>query len=32
MRIGIHVGHWEGQPHDLVALALEAERAGLDSV
>jgi F420-dependent oxidoreductase-like protein len=32
MRIGIHVGHWEGQPHDLVALAVEAERAGLDSV
>jgi F420-dependent oxidoreductase-like protein len=32
MRIGIHVGHWEGQPHDLVGLALEAERAGLDSV
>jgi len=32
MRIGIHVGHWEGQPHDLVALAVEAERAGMDSV
>ena len=32
MRIGIHVGHWEGQPHDLIALALEAERAGMDSV
>jgi F420-dependent oxidoreductase-like protein len=32
MRIGIHVGHWEGRPHDVVALAREAERAGLDSV
>ncbi|HET7236225.1 MAG TPA: LLM class F420-dependent oxidoreductase [Actinomycetota bacterium] len=32
MRIGIHVGHWEGDPHDVAALAVEAERAGLDSV
>lgn len=32
MRIGVHVGHWEGQPHDVVALAVEAERAGFDSV
>jgi len=32
MRIGIHVGHWEGRPHDLAELAVEAERAGLDSV
>ncbi len=32
MRIGIHLRHWEGTPHDLVPLALEAERLGLDSV
>ena len=32
MRIGIHVGHWERRPHDVVELAVEAERAGLDSV
>jgi len=32
MRIGIHVGHWEGEPHDVAALAVEAERAGFDSV
>jgi F420-dependent oxidoreductase-like protein len=32
MRIGIHVGHWEGHPHDLAGLAIEAERAGFDSV
>ena len=32
MRIGIHVGHWEGTPHDVAALAVEAERAGIDSV
>ncbi len=32
MRIGIHVGHWERRPHDVAALALEAERAGFDSV
>jgi F420-dependent oxidoreductase-like protein len=32
MRIGVHVGHWEGEPHDVVALAREAERSGLDSV
>jgi F420-dependent oxidoreductase-like protein len=32
MRIGIHVGHWEGTPHDVAALAAEAERAGFDSV
>ena len=32
MRIGIHVRHWEGTPHDVVPLAREAERLGLDSV
>lgn len=32
MRIGIHVGHWEGRPHDVARLAIEAERVGLDSV
>jgi F420-dependent oxidoreductase-like protein len=32
MRIGVHVGHWEGAPHDVVALAREAEAGGLDSV
>ena len=32
MRIGIHLGHWEGRPHDVAELAVEAERAGFDSV
>lgn len=32
MRVGIHVRHWEGAPHDVVSLAREAERLGLDSV
>ena len=32
MRIGIHLRHWEGTPHDLVPLAGEAERLGFDSV
>ncbi|MEO8477426.1 MAG: LLM class F420-dependent oxidoreductase [Actinomycetota bacterium] len=32
MRIGIHLRHWEGTPHDLVPLAREAERLSLDSV
>ena len=32
MRIGIHLRHWEGIPHDLVPAAREAERLGLDSV
>jgi F420-dependent oxidoreductase-like protein len=32
MRVGVHVGHWEGRPHDVVALACEAESCGLDSV
>ena len=32
MRIGIHLGHWERRPHDVGELAVEAERAGLDSV
>jgi F420-dependent oxidoreductase-like protein len=32
VRIGIHVGHWEATPHDVAALAVEAERVGMDSV
>jgi F420-dependent oxidoreductase-like protein len=32
LRIGIHVGHWEGRPSDVAELALEAERAGFVSV
>jgi len=32
VRIGIHVGHWEGRPNDVAELAREAERAGFDSV
>jgi F420-dependent oxidoreductase-like protein len=32
VRIGVHLGHWEGRPRDVAALAVEAERAGLDSV
>jgi F420-dependent oxidoreductase-like protein len=32
VRIGIHVGHWEGRPNDVAELAVEAERAGFDSV
>jgi F420-dependent oxidoreductase-like protein len=32
VRIGIHLGHWEGRPTDVAGLALEAERAGFDSV
>jgi F420-dependent oxidoreductase-like protein len=32
VRIGIHVGHWEGRPTDVAELAQEAERAGFDSV
>jgi len=32
VRIAIHVGHWEGRPDDVAELAVEAERAGFDSV
>jgi F420-dependent oxidoreductase-like protein len=32
MRLGVHLGHWEGSPHDVVALAREAEANGFDSV
>jgi F420-dependent oxidoreductase-like protein len=32
MRLGVHVGHWERTPHDVVALARESESCGLDSV
>jgi F420-dependent oxidoreductase-like protein len=31
MKVGVHVGHWEGRPHDVVGLAREAESCGLDS-
>jgi F420-dependent oxidoreductase-like protein len=32
VRIGIHLGHWEGRPTDVAELALGAEHAGFDSV
>jgi F420-dependent oxidoreductase-like protein len=32
MRIGVHLRHWDGKPHDVAALAKLAEDAGLDSV
>ncbi|MDP9184231.1 MAG: LLM class flavin-dependent oxidoreductase, partial [Actinomycetota bacterium] len=32
MRLGVHLGHWEREPHDVVGLAREAEAAGFDSV
>jgi F420-dependent oxidoreductase-like protein len=32
MRIGVHLRHWDGKPHDVAALARLAEDAGLDSV
>jgi F420-dependent oxidoreductase-like protein len=32
MRIGVHLRHWEGQPHDVGALAKLAEDVGLESV
>ena len=32
MRIGVHLRHWEGAPHDVAGLAKLAEDAGLDSV
>jgi F420-dependent oxidoreductase-like protein len=32
MRLGIHVGHWEGGPRDVASLARAAESCGLDSV
>jgi F420-dependent oxidoreductase-like protein len=32
MRVGIHLGHWERRPHDVVGLARVAESCGLDSV
>jgi F420-dependent oxidoreductase-like protein len=32
MRIGVHLRHWDGRPHDVAALAMLAEEVGLDSV
>ena len=32
VRVGIHVGHWEREPRDVVVLAREAETCGLESV
>ena len=32
MRLGLHVGHWEGEPFDAIPLVREAERQGFDSV
>lgn len=32
MRIGVHVRHWQGTPHDVAELARIAEGGGLDSI
>jgi F420-dependent oxidoreductase-like protein len=32
MRIGVHLRHWDGRPHDVAALAKLAEEVGLESV
>jgi len=32
MRIGVHLRHWEGAPHDVAGLARLAEDVGLESV
>ena len=32
MRIGVHLRHWLGEPHDVAGLAKLAEDVGLDSV
>jgi F420-dependent oxidoreductase-like protein len=32
MRIGVHLRHWEGSPHDVATLAKLAEDVGLESV
>ena len=32
MRIGVHVRHWQGSPHDVAELARIAEGGGLDSI
>ena len=32
MRIGVHLRHWDGQPHDVASLATLAEEVGLESV
>ena len=32
MRIGVHLRHWEGSPHDVATLSKLAEDAGLESV
>jgi F420-dependent oxidoreductase-like protein len=32
MELGVHVGHWQGEPIDVAAVAREAERLGYRSV
>ena len=32
MRLGVHLGHWEREPNDVVGFAREAETLGFDSV
>jgi F420-dependent oxidoreductase-like protein len=32
MRIGVHLRHWDGRPHDVAGLARLAEDVGLESV
>ena len=32
MRVGVHVRHWQGSPHDVAELGRAAEGGGLDSV
>jgi len=32
MKIGVHLRHWEGSPHDVAGLARLAEDVGLESV
>ncbi len=32
MRIGVHLGHWDREPTDVIGLAREAEALGFDSV
>jgi F420-dependent oxidoreductase-like protein len=32
MRLGVHLRHWEGKPHDVAGLAQLAEDVGLESV
>jgi F420-dependent oxidoreductase-like protein len=32
VELGVHVGHWQGEPTDVVSIAREAERLGYTSV